>query len=141
MSSEKIKPNEISSSIVGILNNWTVDIQYGIIELTDEKAEQLKNLIENASPKRTKEYSKRWKIKVTENTFSVYEKTVYNQKHYRRTHLLEKSHVKRNHKGKVAAQVHIQPAAETVKSEYVEGIKKIIQTSQSAGGGNKTYKK
>ncbi len=141
MSDEKVKPNEISSAVAGTLNSWSADIQYGIIELTDEKAERLKELIKNASPKRTGKYAKSWKVKVTENTFSTYEKTVYNAKHYRRTHLLEKPHVKRNHKGSVAAQVHIQPAAETIKSEYIAGIKKIIKNSQSAGGGRKTYKK
>ena len=136
-----IDPNELSSSIMGVLYSWTADIQYGIVELTDLKAEQLKKLIEEASPKRTKKYSKSWKVKVTANTFSTYEKTVHNQKHYRRTHLLEKSHIKRNHKGSVAAQVHIKPASDRIQSEYVAGIKSIIQSSKSAGGGRRIYKK
>ena len=41
-----IDPNELSSTIMGVLYSWTADIQYGIIELTDLKAEQLKKLIE-----------------------------------------------------------------------------------------------
>ena len=77
---------------------------------------------------------KSWRVKVTHNSFSYYEKTVHNGKHYRRTHLIEKPHVKRNHRGSVNPQVHIQPAAETVQAEYLDGIKKIIQASQSAGG-------
>lgn len=141
MSSNSINPNELSSSIIGTLYSWTADIQYGIVELTDLKAEQLKKLIAEASPKRTKKYSKSWKIKITANTFSTYEKTVHNQKHYRRTHLLEKPHVKRNHKGSTAAQVHIKPASDRIQSEYVAGIKSIIQNSQSAGGGRRSYKK
>ena len=138
---ETVNPAELSSSVIGTLNKWTADIQYEVIELTDEKSEELKELIEEASPKRTGKYSKTWKIKVTENAFSHYEKTVHNQKHYQRTHLLEKPHVKRNHKGTVAARVHIKPAADRIQSEYVNEIKSIIQKSKSAGGGKRSYKK
>lgn len=125
---KKISPPQIGSEISGILKGWTADIQAGVVELTDQKSKELQEEFTKRSPKRTKRYSKSWKVKTTQNTFLSYEKTVHNQKHYRLTHLLEKPHKLKNNK-MTRRQEHIAPAVEKINKEYYEGIVKLIKNS------------
>lgn len=136
------------TAIVDQLQFWSADIQYGVCALVDEKAEKLKDLIQENAPERKRKkikkrrkgkYKRSWKVKITSDRFSYYEATVHaSGDEYRLTHLLEKSHASRNG-GRVAARVHIKPARDQIEKEYLEGVKKIVKQSQSAGGGHKRY--
>lgn len=125
------------------LQLWTADIQQGVCLLVDQKAEKLKKLIQENAPvgQRKGKYKKSWRIKLTTNNFSQYEKTVYaSGGEYRLTHLLEKPHASRNG-GRVVPKVHIAPAKERIEQEYIRDVENLIKNSQSAGGGHRTYKK
>ena len=138
------------TALVDQLQFWSADIQHDVCALVDEKAEKLKDLIQENAPVRKRKkikkrrkgkYKKSWKVKITSDRFSYYEATVYaSGKEYRLTHLLEKPHASRNG-GRVTARVHIKPARDQIEKEYLEGVKKIVKQSQFAGGGYKKYKK
>lgn len=147
--SYKVKSDAVGSAVSNILYQFTADVQYGVRQLTDEKADKLLKLIKERSPvdkrrtKRRGKYKKSWRVKKTKDTFSVYEKTIGSPKEYRLTHLLENGHTLRNGKT-VKGQPHIKPAADKINVEYVKDIEKILKTSQRQGGGLKTstyYKK
>lgn len=146
--SYKVKSDAVGSAVSNILYQFSADVQHGVRELTDEKAEKLKKLIQERAPvdkrktKRRGKYKKSWRVKITKDTFSVYEKTVGSPKEYRLTHLLENGHKLRNGKT-VKGRPHIKPAADKVNTEYVKDIEKLLKTSQRYGGGLRTtsYKK
>lgn len=145
--SYKIASNELGSAVGNILLQYTADVQAGVIQLTDETAEKLKKYIQNGAPvdwrrvKRRGKYRRSWRAKTTQDTFAVYEKTVYaGGGEYRLTHLLEKGHRTRSG-GKTKAQAHIAPAAERITKEYVKGISEIVRRSSQSGGGQRKYKR
>lgn len=133
---KKVSPTQVAEAINEELAMWTADIQAGVVKLTDQKADELKEELTRRSPKNTKRYSKSWKVKTTKNTFSSYVKVVHNQKHYRLTHLLEKTHKLRNNKMS-RRQEHIAPAVEKISKEYYQGIINLIKTSSRNGGGRR----
>lgn len=144
--SYKVKSNEVGSAVGSILDQYTVDIQAGVRELTDEYADKLKEQIKKGSPvdwrrvKRRGKYKRSWKVKTTKDTFAVYERTVHSHKEYRLTHLLEFGHKTR--KGTMTrAQAHIAPAAENIKRDYVKSISDIVRQSKHYGGGRRSYKR
>lgn len=145
--SYKFKSNEVGSAVGDLLYQFTADVQYEVIKLTDETADKLLKLIKNQAPvdwrkvKRRGKYKRSWKIKTTKDTFSVYERTVYaDDGEYRLTHLLEFGH--KTHSGSMTkAQIHIKPAADRMKDEYVKEIKEIVRRSARQGGGRRTYKR
>lgn len=152
MSDNKIKVTDLESNINKQLQLWTADMQYGVCALVDEKADKLKNLIQENAPVRYKKKIKKrrkgkykcsWKIKVITDNFSRYEKVVYSSgDEYRLTHLLEKGHAKKGG-GRVAPKIHIAPARDRIEKEYVSGVESLIKSSQRGGGGRRhsTYKK
>ena len=48
--SYKVKTDEVGSAVGGILSQYTADVQYDIIKLTDETADKLKEQIKKGSP-------------------------------------------------------------------------------------------
>ena len=145
--SYKVKSNEVGSAVGDLLYQYSADIQYDVIKETDEAADKLLKLIKNQAPvdwrkvKRRGKYKRSWKVKTTQNTFAVYEKTVYaSGKEYRLTHLLEFGHKTRSG-GRTKPQSHIKPAADRITSEYVKEIKEIVRRSARQGGGRRTYKR
>lgn len=139
--SYKISTEEVNSAVGNSLHRFYVDVQYGIIQLTNETADKLVEEIKKGSPvdwrkvKRRGKYKRSWKVKTTRDTPYLYERTVYaSGKEYRLTHLLEFGH--RTSKGsRTAAQSHIAPAAKRIREEYVKGINDIVRRSAKHGGG------
>lgn len=156
MSRKSIEPKRLGETVNKELQLYTADVQYGVCLLVDEKANKLFKLIKENAPTdirtkgrkkgRTKnKYKRSWRIKVTTDDFSYYEKTVYaSGEEYRLTHLLEKGHAKRNG-GRVEPKVHIAPARDQIEREYIKGVESLLKQSQKNGGGYKSaisyYKK
>lgn len=136
---KKVGIDRLGDTLSKELSTYSADVQMGVRLLTDQKTEELKNEIKKNAPEgRRKKYRKSFRIKVTNETFRFYEKTVYSAKpEYRLTHLLEKAHKKRGKKGgTVQPKVHFATATEKIHHEYEEGIKKLIKSSESMGGGD-----
>lgn len=68
-------------------------------------------------------YNKSWKSrKETKNKYYHHQNTIYNEKYYRLTHLLEKGHAKVNG-GRTQAFPHIAPIEERAEKELFRRIK------------------
>lgn len=136
---KKIGIDRIGDTLSRELATYSADVQMGVRLLVDEKAEGLKNTIKKEAPVgRRKKYRKSFRVKNTNETFRFYEKTVYAAKpEYRLTHLLEKARKKRGKKGgTIQPKMHIGPATEKIHAEFESGIKKLIKSSESMGGGD-----
>ena len=98
---KKVGIDRLGDTLSKELSTYSADVQMGVRLLVDEKSEELKNEIKkNAPVGRRKKYRKSFKVKITNETFRFYEKTVYAAKpEYRLTHLLEKTRRKRGKKG------------------------------------------
>lgn len=71
------------------------------------------------------EYAGNWRVKI-KNSSGKAEATVYNNKTYRLTHLLEFGHAKVNG-GRVDGREHIAPAEQWAIREFEKAIKEAIQ--------------
>ena len=119
----KVKANAMAKEIAKTLKEYegvTVDNMKNAVDKAAKKA--VKDL-KSTSPNRTGAYSKSWAAKRTKQSNAwAYEKTVFNKKHYRLTHLLEKGHRKVNG-GMVAARPHIAKVEQEVIDDLVKEIK------------------
>jgi len=116
----------MAKAVADVLKEYegaTVDV---IKRAVDKTAKEAVRDLKATSPRRTGEYSKDWAAKKDRNANQwAYKKTVYNRKHYRLTHLLEKGHRKVNG-GMVAARPHIakveQEAVDELYNDIKEGV-------------------
>lgn len=118
-----IKADQLAQEIVKILDDYRDTTIDKMKESVDKAAKQAVNELKTSSPKRTGTYAKDWAAKKDRKANKwAYGKVVYNKKHYRLTHLLEKGHRKVNG-GMVAARPHIAKVEEKAINTLVEGIK------------------
>ena len=118
-----IKADQLAQEIVKIMDDYRDTTVDKMKEAVDKAAKQAVNELKNSSPKRTGAYAKDWAAKKDRKANKwAYGKVVYNKKHYRLTHLLEKGHRKVNG-GMVAARPHIAKVEEKAINTLVEGIK------------------
>lgn len=118
-----IKADQLAQEIVKILDDYRDTTVDKMKEAVDKAAKQAVNELKTSSPKRTGAYAKDWAAKKDRKANKwAYGKVVYNKKHYRLTHLLEKGHRKVNG-GMVAARPHIAKVEEKAINTLVEGIK------------------
>ena len=118
-----IKADQLAQEIVKILDDYRDTTIDKMKESVDKAAKQAVNELKTSSPKRTGAYAKDWAAKKDRKANKwAYGKVVYNKKHYRLTHLLEKGHRKVNG-GMVAARPHIAKVEEKAINTLVEGIK------------------
>ena len=118
-----IKADQFAQEIVKILDDYRDTTIDKMKESVDKAAKQAVNELKTSSPKRTGAYAKDWAAKKDRKANKwAYGKVVYNKKHYRLTHLLEKGHRKVNG-GMVAARPHIAKVEEKAINTLVEGIK------------------
>lgn len=140
---ETIEPSKLGEVINKQLQLYSAEIQRGVCRLVDEKSLKLKKLIQDNAPVGLRgKYKRSWRVKLTSDNFSTYEKTVYaGGNEYRLTHLLEKPHATRRG-GRVEPKVHIAPAREQIEKEYISDIEKLIrQSKESSSGNSAVYKK
>ena len=133
-----IKPVDLTSAVEELLNEYGAEV-YEVMDdaIKDTTSEAVNDLhaVRDFSPvgNPTGAYSKSWTSE--ERITSRYSKisTVYNENHYRLTHLLESGHSKvlwgRETGERVSAYPHIAPindkAQETVIRKVQEGIGKL----------------
>lgn len=81
--------------------------------------------LKNNSPKRTGAYAKDWTFKVKKEAY-LFIGAVFNQKHYRLTHLLNNGHAKRNG-GRVEGDGHITKAQEEAGEQLINELTREIE--------------
>lgn len=118
-----------------------IDISKEIKKILDEEAERVREVVNNSvekvadaavkelqdsSPKKTGKYAKGWKKKDEVSSTGGKSATIYNDKRYRLTHLLEYGHATVNG-GRVAAHPHIASAEQKVIKDFEEEIRRGIE--------------
>ena len=119
----KISADELAKTVAGVLEEYRDATFENMKNAIDKAAKQAVDDLKADSPKRTGAYAKDWAAKndKTANKWG-YAKVVYNKKHYRLTHLLEKGHRKAGG-GFVSARPHIAKVEREAIDELVKDIK------------------
>lgn len=116
---------DLTEQIGNLLENYTDAINEQIGDLADEIANELKKDVVQKSPASSGAYKKSWAIK-KEKKIGQVTVTLYNRKHYRLTHLLEKGHARRGG-GRTRAIPHILPAEQSAVERFEKGVEEIIR--------------
>lgn len=119
--------------IEDILNDYSEDIQTGIIQIAKdiakEDASKLRNT-KNTYTIRSGKYNRGWSVK-TEKKANGISCIVHNKDHYQLTHLLEKGHdiVDRHgmKKGHAKAFPHIAPVEEQSNKQFTLEVENLIK--------------
>ena len=134
--SEKIKVDELSKTILEYLEEFK-DVteeacQNGVLETADEAVRELRNAHPIGSEGQPagkygswNEYNKGWTKRTQRKKKAGIEAVVWNQKHYRLTHLLEKGHALVDG-GRTQAFPHIAPVEQKCEENLIKNIKKGI---------------
>ena len=133
MSNKKVSVDELSNVILEYLENFK-DVteeacKDGVLTTADEAVKELRSAHPAGSGKSGSwdKYDSGWKKRVS--TMKTKEKgilaVVYNEKHYRLTHLLEKGHALVGG-GRTQAFPHIAPVEEKCEDNLIKNIKKNI---------------
>lgn len=126
---KNVSVDDLAAEVTRTIQEYTEDVSKAIKKKMDEVAEQVLQETKNLAPKRTGEYANTF-VKTKQDEYGKTRRVIWNKKHYRRVHLLEFGHAKKNG-GRVDAIPHLRPAYEKYGAELPEHIKRIIRN----GGG------
>ena len=112
--SRKTSLSGLADEIVRCLNDYSAEVERALEETKEDLAEEAVERLKKTSPRDSGKYRRNWKQREY-----GHKRVVYNAKHYRLTHLLEKGHVVRNRRGgralgRAPAIPHIKPAEEYI---------------------------
>lgn len=121
----KVNPEDLSDAVREALDDWAnTDVRQAVNASVQETAKEIVKLLKKGGPykERSGDYSGDWAARREQREYTALIHTdvykVYNKKHYRLTHLLEKGHVLRRGGRKIgdaAAFVHIAPAEDIAR--------------------------
>lgn len=129
----KATPENLDQEIVEQLKDWANgDLRRAVNEAVKETAETAAKMLRQGDPyqERTGKYTKDWDSKLRKGKYTsevmTEQYSVYNKKHFRLTHLLEKGHQSRNG-GRVKAYEHIKPTYDVVEQLAISNIGKRVR--------------
>lgn len=142
MSARKVKIDDISNEINKIMKEYSSDVTSVMMKDIDSVARQTVNKVKEKAPVRKGTtnrhykgsgksyppgtYKKSWGSKVTEQSATRKNRTVYSKGQGSLTHLLENGHASR-YGGRVKAIPHIKEAEEYAVNELVTRLKRRIE--------------
>ena len=110
----------LESEIAKALSNFNQEVAQEIGDIVDDLADDTVSKLRGASPRRTGGYANDWDSKLNKRG----ERIIYQPKEYRKAHLLEFGHARRNGGRNVGAQPHIKEIEnEVIKKFESEGVK------------------
>lgn len=98
------------------------EVNDAVIKVADAAVKELKE----SSPKKSGKYAKSWKKKEEQLATGSKSATIYNEKHYRLTHLLEFGHATVDGK-RVPAHPHIAAVEQKVIKDFEDEIRRGIE--------------
>lgn len=123
--SSVIKVNEFSKAVSDLLEDYAGDVTEIVQEETEKALKFAVKELKAKSPKKTGKYASSWKQKTEKSRLSA-AGVVYNEKHYRITHLLEFGHAKRGGGRTGGDKVPAQPHIESVNDEAIKKLEEGI---------------
>ena len=129
MADKKVHVDEVASTIVKMLSDWSQDVADATKRAATETAQDTVKELRDTSPRRESTggaYAKSWSHKkVAEDRYGVQE-VVYNKKYYRLTHLLEYGHANARGGGRTPAHPHIARAEGNAIETFEEKTRQYI---------------
>lgn len=113
---------DLAAEIAKALAEYSEEVVEEVDKAAEETTAETVKFLRETSPKRKGKYAKSWRKKQLKNGRWV----VYNVKHYRLTHLLERGHTLRNG-GRTKAMPHIAPAEEYAVNKFEERVRRLGQ--------------
>lgn len=131
---KKIKPIDLTAAVDEILSKYGDEVFDALgeaIKETSEEAMQELRAVDRFSPNGnpTGAYSQDWEYKQVQVSRLKTEAVVYNENHYRLTHLLENGHaLKRGGRtyGRVQAYPHIAPVNDKAQENVIKKVEEKI---------------
>lgn len=120
----RVKIGDLSATINGLLEQYGEEIRKELDADIPAVAKETAKKIKADAPKRTGEYAKSWKTKVSTNLYGDTTATVYSTKPGL-PHLLEFGHANRGG-GRTQPAEHIAPAEEWAEKEITKRVKEAI---------------
>lgn len=117
--------NQLANELAKMMQSYTDSVEQAIAVEVEDTADKVLEEVKRLAPKRTGDYVKGF-VKTPKRLKSGIEYAVWNRKHYRRVHLLEKGHAKRDG-GRVAGKPHMQPAVDKYAPSMVNRIEQILK--------------
>lgn len=114
--------NNLTREIVKAVKEYTVEVKEEIHFASEQTAKETAKELKLTSPKKTGDYRKGWRAKKLKDGLW----TVYNKTDYRKTHLLEHGHVKKDG-GRVSPQYHIAPAEDRAITKFLDRVERAIR--------------
>lgn len=121
-----IRPEKLQECLQDILEEYEAEVKETINDSFPKVGKETVKELKKTSPTDKGNYRKSWKSKIEEDRLGK-KLVVYNEKHYRLTHLLEKGHAKVNG-GRTEPVQHIKPAQEHAVERVVKEIKRRLDS-------------
>lgn len=126
-----IQAAQLTETIMETLNDFKGATLDGVRNAANIAANEALHELHNAHPAGSEKYgswdayNRDWAVKDTTKKPTSVTVTVYNRKHYRLTHLLEKGHALRQG-GRTKAFEHIAPAEAQAEKTFMEKVRQSI---------------
>lgn len=121
--------DDFAKQMIAAMQTYSADVQAGITAAVTGVGNEARKRLRETSPsgkrRGSKKYRAGWRTDV-QTKDGVIAVTVHNRQ-YQLTHLLENGHKKRNGRGSVPAQPHIQPVEQWAEAEAVKAIEKAVK--------------
>lgn len=121
----KIDVSDLAEELVKAYSDYTEDVIENIEQAADDISKDALSDIKANSPKKTGSYAKGFRRVKRKNAHRV-EFEIWNPKHYRRVHLLEKGWTGRNGK-RVPGRAHMGPAEVKAVTAFEKQVEEIIK--------------
>ena len=128
-----IKPAKLELVVMSMVNEYADDVRLAVRVAVQETADEVTAELKTAGDFNGTKYRNSWKNTVRQTSVFT-DATVFNEKHYRLTHLLEFGHDVRNRKGgpvlgHADAHEHIYPINQEVGDIFERKLRDILGRS------------